>query len=191
MLDAGAEYAFTQIRSLNDNLSNGRTVIILRMLLEKFRIGTNKVSHDELTRLSAIDFGMDTDEDIVQGTSVILEELNNLTGLENVKKSVTEILDLVQLQKRRKEMGFKSEEISLNMIFTGNPGTGKTTIARLISRLFKEAGILKKGQLVEVTREDLVGEYIGQTATKTLKKIKEAYGGVLFIDELYLGSGWR
>lgn len=190
-LDAGAEYAFTQkIRSLqvDNSFANGRTVrnIIEDAIREKaFRIGTNKVSHDELTRLSAIDFGMDTDEDIVQGTSVILEELNNLTGLENVKKSVTEILDLVQLQKRRKEMGFKSEEISLNMIFTGNPGTGKTTIARLISRLFKEAGILKKGQLVEVTREDLVGEYIGQTATKTLKKIKEAYGGVLFIDEAY------
>lgn len=190
-LDGGAEYAFIQkIRSLQveNSFANGRTArnIIEDAIREKaYRIGTNKVSHDELTRLSAIDFGIETDEEIVQGTRIILYELKNLTGLDNVKKSVTEILDLVQLQKRRKEMGFKSEEISLNMVFTGNPGTGKTTIARLISRLFKEAGILKKGQLVEVTREDLVGEYIGQTATKTLKKIKEAYGGVLFIDEAY------
>lgn len=190
-LDGAAEYAFSQkIRSLqvDNSFANGRTVrnIIEDAIREKaYRIGTNKVSHEELTRLSAIDFGMETNEEIVQGTSVILEELNNLTGLDNVKNSVSEILDLVQLQKRRKEMGFKNEEISLNMVFTGNPGTGKTTIARLISRLFKEAGILKRGQLVEVTREDLVGEYIGQTATKTLKKIKEAYGGVLFIDEAY------
>lgn len=190
-MDEGAECAFIDKicrLKVDSSFANGRTVrnIIEDAIREKaYRIGTSKVSEEELKRLTSLDFGRNINSTVEQEVSNILDELNNLVGLSEVKTAVKEILDYMQLQNRRRELGFKNEDMSLNMIFTGNPGTGKTTIARLISRLFKESGILKRGQLVEVTREDLVGEYIGQTSAKTLDKVKEAYGGVLFIDEAY------
>ena len=91
----------------------------------------------------------------------------------------------IQMQEIRKQQGMKTSEISKHMIFTGNPGTGKTTIARLISRYMKAIGALSQGQLVEVTRADLVAQYVGQTAPLTMSVIKSAIGGVLFIDEAY------
>lgn len=115
----------------------------------------------------------------------ILLELDGFIGLVKVKQKVREICNLVAFNKLRQEKGFKVEPLSLHMIFTGNPGTGKTTIARIVARVLKALGVLKKGHLVEAGRSDLVAEYVGQTAVKTMGKIKEARDGVLFIDEAY------
>lgn len=114
-----------------------------------------------------------------------MEELNNLIGLNQLKDDVKELINLVKMQKMREEKGLKTVPVSLHLVFTGNPGTGKTTIARILAGLYKEIGVLSKGQLVEVDRSSLVAGFVGQTATKTQEKLQEAMGGVLFIDEAY------
>ena len=114
-----------------------------------------------------------------------MEELEELIGLATIKHDVKELMDFVKIQKMRKDQGLRSVPVSLHLVFTGNPGTGKTTVARIISRLYRQIGVLSKGQLVEVDRSGLVAGFVGQTALKCQDKIKEAMGGVLFIDEAY------
>lgn len=114
-----------------------------------------------------------------------MEDLNELIGLTGIKHDVRELYDFTKIQKLRKDAGMKTVPVSMHLVFTGNPGTGKTTVARILARLYKQIGVLSTGQLVECDRSGLVAGYVGQTAVKTQKKIEEAMGGVLFIDEAY------
>ena len=115
----------------------------------------------------------------------LLEELNSLAGLEKVKEQVNNLITYQTIQKLRRSRGFNSVKGTLHLAFVGNPGTGKTTVARIVGHIYRHIGLLSKGHFVEVSRTDLIAGYQGQTALKVKKVIEDAKGGVLFIDEAY------
>lgn len=117
--------------------------------------------------------------------SDLLSDLNGLVGLDNVKSKVNDLIAYQSIQKQREKLGLKIPKSTLHLAFTGNPGTGKTTVARIVGRIYKKIGLLSKGHFVEVSRTDLIAGYQGQTALKVKKVIESAKGGVLFIDEAY------
>lgn len=115
----------------------------------------------------------------------LMGELNSLVGLEGVKNEISSLVNLIKIRKLREKAGLPELEMSYHMVFTGSAGTGKTTVARLVAGIYKELGVLSKGQLIETDRSGLVAGYVGQTAIKTREVCEKAYGGVLFIDEAY------
>ncbi|MHA0855297.1 AAA family ATPase [Paenibacillus sp. CMAA1364] len=139
---------------------------------------TKVVSEREKSKVSKGTLEQDLYQDI-------LRDMEQLVGLENIKDLIFEIYALLQVSLMRVDAGLAGGSQVYHMIFRGNPGTGKTTVARIIAKLFQRMGVLTKGHLIEVERADLVGEYIGHTAQKTRDLVKKSLGGILFIDEAY------
>ena len=175
----------------DDSFANGRTVRnVFESIISKqaSRIASKRDKTKEL--LSTIEA-----EDVINSLGEpehkeetledVIKEFKSLTGLETVKEEISELVYIVQNQQRRKAQGLKAPSLSLHLVFTGNPGTGKTTVARCVARIYKCLGLLSKGQLIETDRSGLVAGYVGQTAIKTQEVIQSAIGGVLFIDEAY------
>lgn len=125
------------------------------------------------------------DEGPILSTEEILAELNQLTGLGRVKQEVRSLIDFIEIEKMRSSAGGNKTAINLHFLFKGRPGTGKTTVARILANLFRQMGLLSKGQLVEVDRKNLVGQYVGHTAKQTSEVVDSALGGILFVDEAY------
>lgn len=148
-------------------------------------LNSNLIEYYGYTTLKSI---CKPDQEIAEDTRTLqelLDELNALVGLETVKSKVNDLIIYQKVQKLRKENNLHSEKNTLHLAFTGNPGTGKTTVARIIGRIYKQIGLLSKGHFIEVSRTDLIAGYQGQTAIKVKKVIESARGGVLFIDEAY------
>lgn len=134
--------------------------------------------------LESQDKGLEDDND-TRSLDELLDDLNGLIGLEGVKAKVNDLIAFQTVQMLREKQGLHSHKGTMHLAFTGNPGTGKTTVARIVGRIYKQIGLLSKGHFVEVSRTDLIAGYQGQTALKVKKVIDEAKGGVLFIDEAY------
>ncbi|HEL1600562.1 TPA: AAA family ATPase [Streptococcus suis] len=198
LTDACGEITKLSTVIVNDG-SKSATIALLKRISESvdspnFTLEVRRAA--QLVKSSLIEFygystiqqickpAMVTDED-KRTLQDLLDELDALIGLEKVKSKVQDLLVYQKVQKLRREKNLHSAKNTLHLAFTGNPGTGKTTVARIVGRIYKRIGLLSKGHFVEVSRTDLIAGYQGQTALKVKKVIEQAKGGVLFIDEAY------
>ena len=154
-------------------------------ILKEVTAGEQPVKNEELPKTAVPEPVPFKEEDRKERLDKLVAELEALVGLEEVKNEVNSLINLINIRQLRKKKGLPSPDMSYHMVFTGSPGTGKTTVARLIASIYKELGVLSKGGLVEVDRSGLVAGYVGQTALKVTEVINKALGGVLFIDEAY------
>ncbi len=132
-----------------------------------------------------VDLSFSSNTDNNKNLEELLNELNSLTGLSRVKEEINKIIGIMKINEQREKLGLKVTKVSLHLVFSGNPGTGKTTVARLLAKIYKEIGILSIGQCIETDYSGLVSEFISETPKKTKAMIKKAMGGILFIDEAY------
>lgn len=188
------EYLAALSKSAGDDFANARTVRnFFETVIAKqaTRIsGEKDPSTEMLSTITEADVAWCSDaESATESLEDVLAELTSLIGLGMVKDEIADLVHVVEHQQRRKAQGLRVPSMSLHLVFMGNPGTGKTTVARYIARLYKSLGLLSKGQLIETDRSGLVAGYVGQTAIKTQEIINEAMGGVLFIDEAYTLNG--
>ncbi|MFZ0076193.1 MAG: AAA family ATPase, partial [Exiguobacterium undae] len=168
------------------SFGNGRAVrnIVLDAIFKKGASLGESASHEDFALLEQSDFELVASDD-----STVEERLNQLVGLQPLKAEIKQIQALLSMQKRRQEAGFKVLPVELHAVFSGNSGTGKTTVAALYADVLQQCGYLKRGHLKVVSRADLVSGYVGQTAKQTRDVIRDALGGVLFIDEAYALNG--
>ena len=154
-------------------------------ILKEVTVVEQPVKNEEIPKVAVPEPIPFKEEDRKKRLDKLVGELEALVGLEEVKNEVHSLINLINIRQLRKKKGLPSPDMSYHMVFTGSPGTGKTTVARLIASIYKELGVLSKGGLVEVDRSGLVAGYVGQTALKVTEVINKALGGVLFIDEAY------